>query len=173
MQHIGQAAIPVVLILFIVYRRIRRTVGSQPFQPRKLKMRVGIFIAVGLLLLATGFLHPILWAADAAGLIVGSALAWFAIRHNQFEWRESNLYYRTHTAIQAIVVALFVGRIAYRFLFVGQQMSNAADNQAQMQSYTRDPWTAAVFFVLIAFYIGYYSYILRKGQLSASNALLR
>jgi membrane protein CcdC involved in cytochrome C biogenesis len=169
MQHIGQAAIPVILILFIVYRRIRRTVGSQPFQPRKLKVRVGIFVAVGLLLLATGFLHPILWAADAAGLIVGGALAWLAIRHNQFEWRDNSLYYRTHTAIQAIVVALFVGRIAYRFLFAGQQMSNAGDNQAQMQTYTRDPWTAAVFFILVAFYVGYYSYILRQGKEKGEN----
>jgi TRAP-type mannitol/chloroaromatic compound transport system permease large subunit len=164
MQHAAQAVVPVLLVLFIVYRRIKRTVGTQPFQPRKLKVRTGIFLVVALLLLIAGLLHPILWAADGAGLIAGSALAWLAIRHNRFEWREAGLHYRTHTAIQAVVVALFVGRIAYRFAFAGQQTAASPDNQAQMQMYARDPWTAAVFFVLVAFYIGYYTYILRKGK---------
>jgi membrane protein CcdC involved in cytochrome C biogenesis len=169
MQHAGQAAIPVILMLFLIYRRIRRTVGFQPYHARKLKVRIGIFGALAIALFAAGFLHPIVWAADAGGLIAGGVLAIFAVRHNRFEWQGATLYYRTHAAIQAIVVALFVSRVAYRLFSVYQQSSLADSNgAAQTQLYTRDPWTAAVFFVMAAFYIGYYFYILRNGPRHAA-----
>jgi len=166
MHAIGQFAIPLLLVLFIVYRRIRRTVGYQLFQPRKLRVRIGIFAVIALILIGFGFLHPIVWAADAAGLAAGCGLAWFAIRHHEFEDRADGLYYRTHTGIQVIVVGLLVARLAYRFAFLSKLDTAATDaqSQAQLQPYSNDPWTAGVFFILVAYYVVYYTYILRHGK---------
>lgn len=166
---IGQVAIPAVLILFLVYRRIRKTVGYQPFKPRRLQVRIGVFSVLALMLLLLGFLHPIVWVGDAAGVAAGLVLARFAIRHNEFDSRENGLYYRTNTAIQAIVVALLLGRLAYRFAFAGptaaQTAATTAGEQIQMQRiYGSDPWTSGIFFVLVTFYIVYFTYVLRHGK---------
>ncbi|WP_276352559.1 CcdC protein domain-containing protein [Cohnella caldifontis] len=163
----AQFAIPALIILWVVYRRIRRTVGSQPFEPRRLRVRIGIFAVVGLLLLELGLQHPMIWAGDAAGTAAGCILAAFAIRHTQFERREAGLYYRTHTGIQLAVVALLLIRVVVRFANMGTYApSPTADpgNQVPMQAFAGDPWTSGIFFVLVAFYVAYYLYILRQGK---------
>jgi hypothetical protein len=164
---VAQFAIPALIILFVMYRRIRRTVGSQPYLPRRLRVRIGIFSVLGLLLLSLGLEQPILWAGDAVGAASGGALAVFAIRHSQFERRESGLYYRTHTGIQLAVVALLLIRVVVRFAKIGSAATDpSADpaNPAPMQTMAGDPWTSGMFFVLIAFYITYYLYILHRGK---------
>ncbi|MCC3373032.1 CcdC protein domain-containing protein [Cohnella sp. REN36] len=164
MHHLGQALIPSALILLLMYRRIRRTVGFQPYRPRRLRVRIGIFSAIGLLLLSLGFVHPVVLAADALGIACGGILAWFAVRHSRFETRNGELHYRTHIVIESIVIALLIGRLAYRFLFLASGFDAAASNDpAQAQQFARDPWTAGIFFVMVAYYVGYYVYVLRAG----------
>lgn len=171
MNQTAQFAVPILLVAFILYRRIRRTVGFQLLRPRRLKVRIGIFSVIGILLIAAGFVHPIVFAADGAGLVLGGLLAWFAIRHSVVERRSDGLYYRTHVVIESIVIALFAGRIAYRFLFAMQGTQAAMDaggNPDALQQYGRDPWTAAIFFILIAYYAGYYVYVLRAAPKRAA-----
>lgn len=162
MNHFGQIAIPVAVIALVLYRRIRRTIGFQLFSARRLRFRLVLFAVIGVLLLATGIAHPIRYLADAGGIAIGTILAYFAIRHSEFERRGKELYFRTHIGIQTAVVALFIGRIAYRLLFFAPAGQTAAANQDPMQQFTKDPWTAAVFFILVAYYIGYYSFLLRQ-----------
>ncbi|CAI6024410.1 hypothetical protein [Cohnella sp. JJ-181] len=164
MNQTAQFAVPLLLIAFFLYRRIRRTVGFQLLRPRRLQIRVGLFSVVGLVLIATGFMHPVVFAGDAVGLALGGLLAWFAIRHSVVERRTDGLYYRTHVVIESLVIALFVGRIAYRFLFAmpaATQTADAFGGAGALQQYGRDPWTAAILFILIAYYAGYYLYVLR------------
>lgn len=164
MNQTAQYSIPILLVLFILYRRIRRTVGFQLLRPRRLMVRIGIFTVIGLVLIAAGFVHPIVLAADGAGLVLGGLLAWLAIRHSVVERRSDGLYYRTHIVIESLVIALLAGRVAYRFLFAmqdAQTVANAGGQTDALQQYGRDPWTAAIFFILIAYYAGYYLYVLR------------
>lgn len=172
MENIGQYAIPVLFMLFVVYRRFKRSIGFQPFKPHRLKLRIGIFSFIGLALLTAGFVHPILFGADALGLACGAVIAYYAIKHSKFEQRVDNLYYRTHIGIETFVVALFVGRLAYRFvvLFSMGQQPASANNPAQMQQMANDPWTAITFFLIIAYYIGYYTFVIRRSnQLNSSS----
>jgi len=165
MNHLGQVAIPTLVIAFVMYRRIRRSIGFQQFRAGRLKFRVGMLALVGLLLLATGYTHPIRYVADAGGILCGAVLAYYAIRHSEFERRENGLYYRTHTGIQMLVIALLVIRIVYRFAFVQNGMPTAGDPAAAndpTQMWAGDPWTAAVFFVMLAYYAGYYTFLLRQ-----------
>jgi len=165
MNDIGHFIIPLILVLFIVYRRVKRSIGFQRFHPRRLKFRIGIFTVIGLLLLCVGFVHPILYVADALGLICGTALVLLAIRHLKFEQRGQDLYYRTHIGIETTVVALFIARLAYRLLFVfsAEQTATVSD-QSQLQQYGGDPWTSAIFFILITYYISFYLFLLQKGN---------
>ncbi|MBB6675501.1 hypothetical protein [Cohnella nanjingensis] len=165
MHNLGQIALPLALVAFFMYRRVRRTVGFQPYRPRRLRVRIGIFSVIGVLLIALGFLHPVVLAADAAGIACGGVLAWFAIRHSRFEMRGAELHYRTHVVIESVVIALFIGRIAYRFLILARSAPAVASNDPNdFQQFSRDPLTAAIFFVLIAYYVGYYVYVLRAGR---------
>ncbi|MEK0313297.1 hypothetical protein [Cohnella sp. 56] len=171
MNQAAQFAVPILLVAFIMYRRIRRTVGFQLLRPRRLQVRIGIFSVIGIILIAAGFVHPIVLAADAAGLVLGGVLAWFAIRHSIVERRADGLYYRTHIVIESAVIALFIGRIAYRLLFAMQSTQDAVNAGGQadtLQQYGRDPWTAAIFFILIAYYAGYYIYVLRAAPKRAA-----
>ncbi|WP_052350315.1 CcdC protein domain-containing protein [Paenibacillus gorillae] len=167
MELLTHYAVPVLIIFFFLYRRFKRTVGFQPYNPRRLKVRIGIFSVIGILLLTAGFTKPQLFAFDAVGLALGAVIVYFAIKHSRFEQREDTLYYRTHIAIEAFVVALFVGRIAYRFLITFTSGSGAAQtavngNAVQMQQFAGDPWTALVFYILITYYIGFYLFVLRN-----------
>ncbi|GGG83459.1 CcdC protein domain-containing protein [Paenibacillus radicis (ex Gao et al. 2016)] len=168
MELLTHYAVPVIIVFFLLYRRFKRTVGFQPYKPKKLKVRIGIFAVIGILLFSAGFAKPQLFAFDAIGLALGAVIVYFAIKHSRFEQREDTLYYRTHIAIEAFVVALFVGRIAYRFLITFTNGGNAAaqtsvnDNAIQMQQFAGDPWTALVFYILITYYIGFYLFILRN-----------
>lgn len=167
MNHLGQVAIPTLVIAFVMYRRIRRSIGFQRFRAGRLQFRVGLLALVGVLLLATGYAHPIRYLADAGGILCGAVLAYYAIRHSEFERREDGLYYRTHTGIQMLVVALLIIRVVYRIAFVQTEMPAAGDPanaNDPMRMWAGDPWTAAVFFVMLAYYAGYYTFLLRQGK---------
>ncbi|SFD67227.1 Protein of unknown function [Paenibacillus catalpae] len=168
MEQISSYIIPLLVILFVVYRRLKRSVGFQPFRPGRLKMRIGIFSVIGILLLVTGFPHPAIYVSDALGIACGAVIAYYAIKHSRFEHRDDTLFYRTHIGIETLVVLLFIGRIAFRVIEMfgnGGTAAVALNNEtAQMQQYTNDPLTAATFFLLVAYYIGYYSFILRKSD---------
>ena len=62
------------VVLWAVYRRLRRTFGRQPVQPRRLFARAGLLIVVGCLLLATAVKEPIFGAAIIGGAALGVVL---------------------------------------------------------------------------------------------------
>jgi len=72
----------------------------------------------------------------------------------------------THIYIEATVLTLFLARVFYRVLMVFMAAKNliAVSGDDQTIQYIRDPYTVAIFFVLIAYYIIYYSFLIRKGN---------
>jgi hypothetical protein len=166
MDSIIQVALPFILIAFVLYRRVKKSIGFQRFSPKGMRVRSVIFGVLGLILLAVGFIHPILFLADAVGIAAGGVLGYYAIRHFVYEWRAEFLYTRTHIFIESTVLILFLGRVLYRVLAVVMltKQSGAATDANQMTQYTRDPATAAIFFIIIAYYLIYYSYLIRKGK---------
>ncbi|REK76928.1 DUF1453 family protein [Paenibacillus paeoniae] len=163
MELLTHYAIPVLIVFFMLYRRFRRTVGFQPFKPRALKIRIGLFAAISILLLYAASFKPQLFAFDAIGLALGAIVVYFAIRYLRFEQREKTIYYRTHIAIEAFVVALFVGRIAYSVLIMFTSGNAAVGAKAMhFKQFITDPWTALVFYILVTYYIGYSIFVLRN-----------
>ena len=164
MNSIVHYIYPIALIAFILYRRIKRSLGFQPFKRSRLTTRIVIFSIIVVLLLATSALHPISYIYDLVGIILGSILVIYAMKHSTFEMRNNALFYRTHIWIESIVLFLFLSRFAYRIVFMIQMSSQANMNDPQnMQYFGKDPLTLGVFFLLATYYIGFYIFVINRG----------
>jgi hypothetical protein len=166
MQSMFQIAIPFLFIAFMIYRRVKKSIGFQPFSPKRMRFRTVLFGILGIFILSVGFIHPILFLADGVGIAVGAVLAFYAIRHFVYEWRGELLYTRTHIIIEATVLTLFLGRVLYRVLTVIMLSKNSAapSDPQQMSQFTKDPYTVAIFLIIVIYYIAYYSFLIRKGK---------
>ncbi|MCK6256463.1 hypothetical protein LCY76_07645 [Fictibacillus sp. KIGAM418] len=164
-MHIQQMAVPLMVMAFIIYRRTKRTIGFQPYKPGRLVFRMIIFAVIMIAFLVNAALHPTTLLYAVPGTLIGVVLVIFAAKHSTYQWRESQLFYRTHKWIEAAVLILFLGRFFYRFLLLASSSgTQSLQNTQYGQHFTRDPLTAFVFFILGAYYIGFNGYILRKGK---------
>lgn len=163
MTDIYSYLLPILIIGFFMYRRIKRSIGFQPFKKGRIRFRMILFGFLGLLIFLASFMHPMSLILDAAGIIAGIVLAKFAIDHTKFEEREENLYYRTHIWIESAVLFLFLSRIATRLVML-LTLDKSAQSPDQVQGQLSSPLTAGTFFLLITFYLIYYTNVLRKGS---------
>ena len=106
---------------------------------------------------------------EVGGVLIGAALALWGASRTRFATENRQRYYVPHTQTGIAVSLLFVARLIYRLA----QMSgapatpggaggtaSAAGPQAAMQS----PLTLGIFFVLIGYYVCYYSWVLWKSR---------
>jgi hypothetical protein len=152
------------LIAFAIYRRVRRNIGRQALSTTRLKVRLGIFGFVGVVLLIVSARDPALCAAMLAGIAGGVTLGWFGLKHTQFEVTPEGRFYTPHTYIGALVSALFLGRIAYRFIVLYSTSHGVAADASPFAAYQRSPLTMAIFGVLVGYYVAYYSGILVRNS---------
>ena len=151
------------LVIWAIYRRMRRTFGRQKVSERRLWMRIGIFAVVGGIFLMASLRNQPLLGALLGGLICGVALGYLGLRHTQFEVTPEGSFYTPHTYIGLTVTVLFLGRILYRFLALNVGAQNAAPaDQNPFAGYQSSPLTTAIFGVLIGYYLLFYLGVLRK-----------
>jgi hypothetical protein len=168
MQHTSSVVVIVLLVLFGLYRRTRRTIGFQKFVKRRTITRMALLAVVGVLVLVIGFLHPMVYIFDAIGIVLGGIIAYYAIRTTSFEWRQGAWFYRPNPWIGVLLVVLFIGRIAYRVyqdyaMFGATASANGRSAaQAQWTVYSHEPFTAIILFTLITYYVAYYTFLIRR-----------
>src|SRR5215469_3241051 len=127
-----------------------------------------MFGLIGALILVTSLRDLQLFGAMAAGLAGGVALAWYGLKHTQFEVTPQGRFYTPHTYIGALVSALFLGRIAYRFIVLySTAHAVAAADSNPFAVYQRSPLTLAIFGVLVGYYVAYYAGILARNRVLA------
>jgi cytochrome b561 len=119
----------------------------------------------------SGLRSPELLEGLIGGLLCGAALAYLGLRHTRFEVTTEGRFYTPHTYIGLAVMLLFLGRLAYRFLYlsIGTGGTFAADPSAAA-AYQRSPLTLGVFGVLVGYYVLYYAGILLRTRASAPPA---
>jgi cytochrome b561 len=105
-----------------------------------------------------------LLAALAAGIVGGVILGFVSLRHTKFEATAQGHFYTPHTYIGLIVIALFVTRIAFRFMAIYLAPRAAAQPISPLSQYQRSPLTLAIFGVLIGYYIVFNLGILRSSR---------
>jgi hypothetical protein len=164
------------LIAFGLYRRLRLTFGRQLLAPRSMKLRIGLLCTVGVFLL-TSLPTVAGFAAAAAGALAGSTLAALALRHTAFENSDAGVYYTPNRWIGLAVMALFLGRLAARLVVVYRITEEALATGMPPEGLHRSALTVAFYFLLAAYYVGYYLAVLRRARelaaLSPPGALPR
>lgn len=163
-EHMWGSALTAALVLFIIYRRFRRNFGRQELRPKRMIVRMTIFAIVGILLAPAALRSMDGTLAIGAGLALGLGLGVWAGKRTRFERHQDHLHYIPHTYTGMVVSALFLGRLIYRFVIPleGDSPMDAAahGSAAALGSIYRNPLTLGIVFVLIAYYLYYYSYVL-------------
>jgi hypothetical protein len=189
LEHVTQLIIFGLLMVWVVYRRVRRSIGMQPYSPKRLIVRLVLFGIVGVLILSAAVVVPSLIPGAIVGVLCGVGLALLAIKYCVTEQRAGVWYYRTHIWIESAVLAIFLSRLAYRLIGVTRAVGSGGfpgaggvgvgaatgaggagaagvagvhGAESVGASIAADPLTAGVFFLIIAYYLMYYVYLLRK-----------
>jgi hypothetical protein len=133
-----------------------------------MKVRIVLFAVIGASLLPAALHSAAFMSAVLVGLILGVALGAWGAQRTRYLKLSDQLYYVPHTYTGIAVSMLFLGRLIYRALqlYAGAQPHPAGDS-AQLigsNSMVKSPLTVGIFFVLIGYYVCYYSLVLLKSK---------
>jgi len=148
------------LLVFVVYRRFRRSFGRQPLVPVRMQFRILLLLIVGCLLLPSAMRSAAFLLAILTGVAVGVALALWGAARTRFLHIADRLYYVPHTYTGMAVSLLFVGRLGYRLI----QVYGSTDQSFTAVTMLRSPLTVGLYFVLMGYYVCYYSVVLWKSK---------
>jgi hypothetical protein len=166
-QHMINYLIMVPVMAWVVWRRVSRTFGRQPIKRKTMIGRIVIFAVIGCLLALSG-LHEIALAEGLfGGVILGAALGALGVRLTRFEVDPvRGDCYVPNPWIGAILTALLLARLAYRFIVVylpqmqQAQTSSGAGASPWSSGYTSSPLTMLVIGLLVGYYIVYFTGLL-------------
>ncbi|HEX4376872.1 MAG TPA: hypothetical protein VHZ99_06965 [Steroidobacteraceae bacterium] len=153
------------LVIFALYRRVRRSFGRQPLRPGRLMFRVGL-ISLLLIVAAVMTLHvPIaMTCALAGGALMGLALGFVGLRHTRFETTPTGPVYIPHTYIGLFVTSLLILRVMMRVFVL--QAQPVADRAARdpWATYQHNPATLGILGLVIGYYLVYNIGLLMRGR---------
>ena len=157
------------LLLWVIYRRFRRTFGRQVLSPGRMMFRIGLLSFIGVLALIQVRGGPWqLWGVEALGLLAGVALAVWGSSRTRFERHDGTLYYVPHTFSGVLVTVLFLSRLVYRMLTTYQMErgagATAAPPDMSFATAVHNPFTMGLLFVLVGYYACFYSRVLLKSR---------
>ena len=137
------------LVVFMIYRRLRRSFGRQPLHPGRMIFRIVLLAAIGILLAPMALRSTAFAAADVAGLAAGVVLAVWGASRTRFEQVGTQRYYVPHTYTGVAVSLLFIGRVAFRLFQVYGSHATGARPAAALGSsgadYVSSPLTLGLF----------------------------
>lgn len=164
------------LVVFAIYRRLRRSFGQQPLRPVRMQVRIVLLLVIGCLLLPPALRSAAFISAVLTGIAAGVALALWGAARTRFLRVSGQLYYVPHTYTGIAVSLLFLGRLVYRLIQVYGTMHDthaaAADSANQGFSAAgmlQSPLTLGLYFVLMGYYVCYYSLVLWKSKRVAAE----
>ena len=159
------------LVVFAVYRRLRRSFGRQPMRPWRMALRMVLLTMLICTLLPTALRSAPYLAAEISGAVLGLGLGVWAVQRTRFQMYNGRLYYLPHTYTGIAVSLLFLGRIVYRIVqqYAAGHVAHAASGADPSQAFApsamvRSPLTVAIFFVLAGYYLYFYGMLLWKSK---------
>ena len=165
------AYLTAILVVFLIYRRLRRSFGRQPLRPARMSARIALLLIVGCLLLPAAFRSAAFMSAVLLGSVAGVSLAMWGVARTRFLRVSNQLYYVPHTYTGIAVSLLFLGRLVFRLVQAYGNMhaphpagADAANQAFAPASMLQSPLTVGLFFVLMGYYVCYYSMVLWKSK---------
>jgi hypothetical protein len=158
------------LVVFVIYRRLRRSFGQQLLRPVRMQIRIAVLLIVGGFLLPVTLRSAAFAAAVLGGAACGVALALWGAARTRYLRIENQLYYVPHTYTGIAVSLLFLGRLVFRLVQAyGGRTSHGPGLSGTDQAFApaamvQSPLTVALFFVLLGYYVCYYSAVLWKSK---------
>jgi hypothetical protein len=164
------------LVVFAVYRRLRRSFGRQLLRPRRMTVRIVLLSLVGCALLPMALRSAQFLTAEFVGAALGVSLGLWGAQRTRFLMYGERLHYVPHTYTGIAVSLLFLGRLVFRIVQVysgahGSHVANAAmaNGADPSQGFAaagmvRSPLTVGIFFVLMGYYLCYYGWVLWKSK---------
>jgi hypothetical protein len=157
-----------VLAVFAIYRRFRRSFGRQRLRPIRMRVRIAILTVLGCSLLPTALKSGEFLFAEVAGLMVGMAMGVWGARRTRYRTYDGELHYVPHTYTGVVVSLLFIGRLVYRMAEL-YSMRPASGVIAQSEGFApptmvRTPVTVGLLFLVVGYYVCYYSMVLWKSK---------
>ncbi len=160
--------VPLLIIPFVawrVYMRVRRNVGRQLFHPGRLKASIGIFSTIAVVFLVFSLPVPQVAASLAGGLVLAVPIALYGLKLTKFEDTPQGKFYTPNTALGIGISALFLGRVAYRFIV----LYAATDLQtAQAPQPFQSPLTYLLFGLSAGYFIAYQTGVLIRSHKPAA-----
>ncbi|EIL88007.1 hypothetical protein UU9_14410 [Rhodanobacter fulvus Jip2] len=157
--HMLSYLVALPFIAWMMWRRISRQFGRQPIRRKRMVFRVAIFAVVGGLLMLSG-LHRLALAEGAlGGMLIGGAIGLLGLKLTRFEIDPvRGDCYVPNSWIGALLTALLLGRLAWRFAFIGAQIPPSVDDPMghAMATHSASPLTMLVVGVLVGYYLVYY-----------------
>ena len=158
------------LVVFAVYRRLRRSFGRQLLRPTRMTVRVVLLTVIVCLLAPLAMRSPQYLGAELAGAALGIGLGVWGAQRTRFLMVGERLHYVPHTYTGIAVSLLFLGRLVYRIV-QAYSAAHAAGGAypdpsagSTPASMVRSPLTAGIFFVLAGYYLCYYGWVLWKSK---------
>jgi hypothetical protein len=137
----------------------------------RMQVRIVLLLVIGCLLLPAALHSAAFISAVLAGIVAGVALAMWGAARTRFLRVSGQLYYVPHTYTGIAVSLLFVGRLVYRLLQASSTMhgTHAAAADSANQGFApagmlQSPLTLGLYFVLMGYYVCYYSMVLWKSK---------
>src|ERR1700690_767987 len=155
------------LVLWALYRRVRRSFGRQAVNPVRLRLRIGLLALIGGLLLVASVRQFALLASLLGGAACGAAFAYLGLRHTKFEASQEGRFYTPHTYLGLLVTAVFVGRIVFRVLWA-PAAPPAPLAPGPLQIAPLNPATLATLGLLMGYYLCYYAGVLKASAVSGA-----
>jgi len=164
------------LVVFAIYRRFRRSFGRQALRPGRMTARIVLLAIVACALLPLALRSVQFLTAELVGAALGVGLGLWGAERTRFVMFRDKLHYVPHTYTGIAVSLLFLGRVVFRLVQVysthpaGQAAQAGVVNAAgpangfASPGMVQSPLTVGIFFVLMGYYVCYYSLVLWKSK---------
>ena len=160
--------LPVALIRWRMFARVRRLIGRQPIRTRRLVLTTVFFPILVIMLGLSGFRDLGLLEGLAGGVAIGAALAWFGLRLTKFEVTEAGWFYTPNAVIGIGLSVLLIARLIYRFGAI--YLATGHIDAASMQTMGQGPLTLLILGVLAGYYTSYAIGILKWRHAAGHSA---
>jgi uncharacterized membrane protein YidH (DUF202 family) len=139
-----------VLIVWRMYKRIRRNIGRQKLHPRRAITSIIILSVVSVLFFGASLQNTNLLLGFGGGLLLGALLGFAGLRLTRFETADEGHFYIPNTPIGVALSLLLVGRLAYRFMVLRDVVITPHHPPP-----TQSPLTFFIFGLTAGYYIVY------------------
>jgi glucose uptake protein GlcU len=143
-----------------IYRRVRRHVGRQPLQHKRLVLRIVIYALLSLVIAAANVALPRVLAGFVGGLVLGIGLGLVGLSLTRFETTPQGAFYTPNPYMGAALSVLLVTRLVYRIIVLTQTVNTIRHPPAFGQS----ALTLFLLGLFAGYYMAYYAGVLLRAK---------